>query len=223
MSENCTSNDNVNIVKVAATTNDNKELKDQNPKVEDGDDSNKFVYETQLFEFTPITFLNGMYNAVCDFYRQALKTFCDACKERCPDLKEDQLRQSRHLISERIDKDICKIFDTLEYYSLNQVFAIPENAVLPEDKCQLAARDKEHDISEIEKRKNEVKKKIIAMKYANAVLSQHLENAEALQGTLDTMLKNISSNGTISQVTAKGLKDWLSYTSQLLTQEENAV
>ncbi|KAH9508724.1 hypothetical protein Btru_049742 [Bulinus truncatus] len=198
--------------------NDDAEPSAENEE-ENKDSTKKYLYETQHFGFTPITLVNGMFNVVCDLYREALKTLCGEFKERFPDISDEQLQESRHQLSEHVDKDICTMFDTLEFYLLNQVFSIPENVVLAEDKCQLQVR--EHDSDDLERRKNEVKKKIIEIKYANSVLSQHLEDAEALQANLDTVLKKITTEGNISQLTAKSLKDWLSYYTGLLIKEKN--
>ncbi|XP_059159554.1 protein MIS12 homolog [Physella acuta] len=176
---------------------------------------NKFDYETQHFGFTPITMVNGMFNAVCDFYREAIKVFCKTLKEKYPNVMSDEeLKKAGHAVSELIDKDVCEVFDAMEFFLLRDVFSIPANVILPEDVCQLTRLDKEAE-NDLEKRISEVKKRIISVKYANAVLSQHLEDSQALRASIDN-IKKLISESNISQTGGKGIKDWLSYYSEHL-------
>ncbi|CAL1533167.1 unnamed protein product [Lymnaea stagnalis] len=129
-------------------------------------------------------------------------------------MSDEQLRQARHSVSQLIDHDISAMFDNLESYLLERVFTIPENVVLPEDKCQILHSSAD-SYDQIEDKKNELKKKIIAVKYANAQLNQNIADASALQSTLDEVLKQMS-DGNISRLGAKNIKDWLSYYSEQL-------
>ncbi|BFZ00274.1 hypothetical protein BsWGS_03313 [Bradybaena similaris] len=179
--------------------------------------TNNFEYEAQHFGFTPITLLNGMFNAVCDLYREALKAFCKTCSEKYPNvMTETEFRDARHAVSELIDKDVCMLFDKLEYYLLHQVFSIPAHVVLPEDQCQLQ-RLSQAEETELENKITDVRKRILAVKYANAELSQHLKEAEALQRTLDKVIEQLSSSeNNVSQLGGKAFKDWISYYSEML-------
>ncbi|XP_059156648.1 uncharacterized protein LOC131941420 [Physella acuta] len=156
---------------------------------------NKCDYERQHFGFTPINMVNGMFNAVCDFYREAIKVFCKTLKENYPNVMSDEE---------------LKIF----FFLLRDVFSIPANVILPEDVCQLTRLDTEAE-NDLEKRISEVKKRIISVKYANAVLSQHLEDSQALTASIDN-IKKLISESNISQTGGKGIKDWLSYYSEHL-------
>jgi len=174
----------------------------------------KFEYEAQHFGFTPITLLNGMFNAVCDHYREALQAFCKTCSEKYPNvMTEEELKIARHAVSELVDKDICMMFDKLEYFLLDQVFSIPGNTVLPEDRCQLQRLNAD-EYHELEKKVTHLKRQITAVKYANAVLSQHLKDAEVQQSYLDKFLEHVSP--AESKLGAKDLTDFLSYFSEML-------
>ncbi|CAG5117966.1 unnamed protein product [Candidula unifasciata] len=180
-------------------------------------ETNNFEYEAQHFGFTPITLLNGMFNAVCDLYREALKAFCKTCSEKYPNvMSETEYKNARHAVSEFIDKDVCMLFDKLEYFLLHQVFTIPDDVVLPEDQCQLQ-RLSDAEETQLEKQIVDVRKRILAVKYANAELSQHLKDAEILQKTLDKVIEQLSSpENSVSQLGAKALKDWISYYGEML-------
>ncbi|GFR66464.1 hypothetical protein ElyMa_000229200, partial [Elysia marginata] len=85
----------------------------QDPEQSSEDDL--YQYETQHFGFTPSSLINGMFNSVCDFYREALKAFAKACYDKDPDLMlEEDLTVARRAVSEKIDTDICTVFDALE-------------------------------------------------------------------------------------------------------------
>uniref|UniRef100_A0A0B7AWH9 Protein MIS12 homolog n=1 Tax=Arion vulgaris TaxID=1028688 RepID=A0A0B7AWH9_9EUPU len=165
-----------------------------------GDENVKLEYAAQHFGFTPITLLNGMFNTVCDMYREALKAFCSTCSDKYPNVMTDEeLRNSRHAVSEIIDKDVSEMFDTLEFYLLEGVFSIPENIVLPEDRCQLQ-RLSQDEHNEMEAKIDDVKKRIIAVKYANAMLDQHLKDSKNLQGSVDKLVEHLSSESSLSQL-----------------------
>ncbi|GFO45512.1 mis12-like protein [Plakobranchus ocellatus] len=171
-----------------------------------------YQYEAQHFGFTPTSLINGMYNSVCDLYREALKAFAKACFEKFPDvMSEDELTTARHAVSEKIDKDISTVFDALEHYLLANVFSIPESVVLPEDRCQLQ-RFSDEEEKEVEEKKSNLKERIIAVKYANARLNQHLEESNQLQRSLDQLINKLSStDGRIAQLNAEGVGDFISY------------
>ncbi|XP_005110094.1 protein MIS12 homolog [Aplysia californica] len=174
-----------------------------------------YQYETQHFGFTPITLLNGMYNSVCDLYREALKAFCRTCSEKYPDaVTEKELRSARHAVGQKIDKDVSRIFDVLEHFLLKNIFTIPDDVVLPEDRCQTEERAADNGMEE---KKRELKQKIVAVKIANAQLSKHIEDSQALQTALDELSEKMSSEGKLSGMSAGDMKDYLSYYSDLLS------
>ncbi|KAK3713589.1 hypothetical protein RRG08_055231 [Elysia crispata] len=204
-------------------SNNSKQLKDKEPgsSESNGADTSQstdlYQYETQHFGFTPTSLINGMFNSVCDLYREALKAFAKACFEKNPTLTSvDELTAARRAVGEKIDTDICTVFDALEHYLLAQVFSIPESVVLPEDQCQLL-RSSEEEGTVLEKRKTELKKKIIAVKYANAKLDQHRKQITSLQESLDDILNKLSSSDArIGQLNAEGIGDWGSFYSEML-------
>lgn len=180
-------------------------------------DDDLYQYETQHYGFTPTSLINGMFNSVCDLYREALKFFANACLEKNPDLMSlEELTAARRAVSEKIDTDICTVFDALEHYLLANVFSIPESVVLPEDQCQLM-RLTDEEASALEKKKKELKKKIIAVKYANAKLDQHMKQAIILQESVDTVINKLSSSDArIAQLNAEVAGEWGSFYSELL-------
>ncbi|RUS71604.1 hypothetical protein EGW08_020631, partial [Elysia chlorotica] len=176
-----------------------------------------YEYETQHFGFTPTSLVNGMFNCVCDLYREALKAFAKACFEKNPTLmSEDELATARRAVGEKIDTDICTVFDALEHYLLSQVFSVPDSVVLPEDRCQLL-RSSNEELSALEQKKGQLKRKIIALKFANAKLDRHRTQMASLQESLDEAINRLSSGSAkIGQLNAEGIGDWVSFYSELL-------
>lgn len=178
---------------------------------------NQYEYESQYFGFTPITLVNGMYNSVCDLYREALKEFCKTCSEKFPNvMSEEELRKARRASEVKIDNDIESFFDKFEQHMLTKILTIDEHVVLPEDQCQL--EDTESD--DLEDKKQEIKERIMAVKSANALLIQHMENTEALREDIDEFTEKINAI-KINEMNASEMKDNLSYYSDLVLRVAN--
>jgi len=171
-----------------------------------------FEYEAQHFGFTPIFFVNGLYNSVCDLYREALEAFCRSCAEEYPGvMTEEELKMAKITVGKKIDSDIDLVFDKLELSLVSDVFTIPENIVLPEDSCQL-----EVPSTQIDEELQKCKDKILAVKYANLKLQESIKEKKKLHESLQDILngmKELKVNGK----TATEAKDYISYCSDILS------
>ncbi|KAH3805466.1 protein MIS12 homolog isoform X3 [Dreissena polymorpha] len=168
---------------------------------EEGLSTTEDEYCVQYFGFHPQTFMNGMYNTMCGNLQDARTTLNDAILSTFRDtvspteLEEVSFRQGQIAIDRLNTK-----FDKAELYLNTNVFNIPSNIVLPEDQVHTENPMSPGDMAALDQQIQTVTDKIIAVKYANSVLQDRLQEIESLQEQLNKTVTSVDKvYVTISQ------------------------
>ncbi|XP_078379450.1 protein MIS12 homolog [Oculina patagonica] len=154
-------------------------------------------YETQFFGFTPESFVDGVYNAVNDYVVDCFQELENLLKSEESDKMANNFYRS-----------IDVAFDRFEVYVKNNIFKIPANILLPEDKVHHDHQYTVEDEKEIDKELEELERKIKAAKYVNSALKQEVKDLDNAQEQLDNFEKQIDAVEKVFEG-AGGLKQGL--------------
>ncbi|XP_069139511.1 protein MIS12 homolog isoform X2 [Argopecten irradians] len=173
-------------------------------------------YETQHLGFTPKAFCNGVYNAALEYIQRAIHEM-EACltNEYSTVMTPAQIKEACDVILSTMVGKLDMNFDIIETYLMKNVMTIPDNVLLPEDKAQAGdiMSTEEEDVLDTEIQ--ELKDKILAMKYANSKLMQEMTLIDIVQARFDQAQKQLQRLDTInSESGVSDLKDCLMFTSQ---------
>ncbi|WAR28809.1 MIS12-like protein [Mya arenaria] len=170
------------------------QLEASDNQAEDGVDmsSTDDEYAVQYFGFHPQAFMNGMYNAILEYLQEArtalndaiLSTFRDTVSQS--ELEQVSLQQSNVAVERLNDK-----FDKAEVYLNLNVFSIPPELVLPEDQVHEDPSCSKEKLAALDTDIQDVTDRIIAVKYANVVLRERLQEIEELQKQMDATLTTV--------------------------------
>ncbi|XP_041356057.1 protein MIS12 homolog [Gigantopelta aegis] len=164
------------------------------------------VYETQYFDFTPKSFYNGMYNAVSEYIFEALATMERVLGEECHDvMSPSSIKEAMSRFKPHVDKTINRAFDKLEIYLDENIFHIPSNVVLPEDKIQLSHPVSREEMHSLDKEMDVLRNKILAVKYANMCIAHDIKSADDAHAKISQMLKHMKDMRNI--VRTAGISD----------------
>ncbi|XP_076435542.1 protein MIS12 homolog [Babylonia areolata] len=173
-------------------------------------------YETQLFGFTPRSFVSGIYNAVSEYFTEALQSLEDYLSKHYSDtMSASEIGERMQVVRQHLVTKIDKAFDTLETYLANNIFCVPTNVILPEDQVQVNTPVSQQDFSAVQDGIQCMKKNILAVKLANAVLKQRLQYTMQLQEMFDNIVERLNSAQAIArQEGVVDLHDSLSHCAQ---------
>ncbi|KAI0208679.1 MIS12 kinetochore complex component [Lamellibrachia satsuma] len=154
--------------------------------VNDTDDTHSVAreqeYETQFLGFTPKSFSDGMYNAVLEYTWDCFRASQQFMKSEFPDVVTDtELQQASEVIIPRLSNTIAKAFDKLETYLFTNIFHIPENVLLPEDRPHAKYSYTEEEEKALDHDIKELQEKMVTAKYMNACLKQELRDMEVVE------------------------------------------
>lgn len=143
-------------------------------------------YAAQFFGFLPQSLMNGMYNAMWEYLKDAMSSFNEGVLASFGDVvSEAELAEHSRVLNQIAIKRLDHKFDTAESYLLKNVFNIPDHLVLPEDRQNVENPCTEADLDQLDQEIKHVTDRIIAVKYANASLKDRLEEVASLQQQLD--------------------------------------
>lgn len=178
-------------------------------EVDSSKKSTEYDYETQFFGFTPESFVDGVYNAVNDYVGdcfQELENLVKSEPSASSDVSEEQIHRESEKMIKNFYKSIDAAFDRFEVYVKNNIFKIPANILLPEDKVHHEHQYTAEDKKQIDEELKELERKIKAAKYVNAALKQEVKELNNAQEQLDnfenhrdTVEKAFESNGGVKQ------------------------
>lgn len=153
-------------------------------------------YETQFFGFTPESFVDGVYNAVNDYVVDCFQELENLLKSEpllSSAVTEEQLQAESDKMANNFYRSIDVAFDRFEVYVKNNIFKIPANILLPEDKVHWNHQYTEEDEKRVDKELEELEKKIKAAKYVNSALKQEIKDLDNAQEQLDNFEKHIDT------------------------------
>ncbi|XP_067670576.1 protein MIS12 homolog [Haliotis asinina] len=180
-------------------------------------------YETQYFGFTPKSFSNGVYNAVNDYMMDGLQAVESYMNTEYGDvISPSQVNEGVQKMQQKMAKQVDKAFDTLEAYLFTNIFCIPENTVLPEDRVKQEKGYTEDDEKQIHKDIEEYTQKILAVKYANTCLQGELDDIDRAQAQMNLMLKQAQDmHQVLRQAGVTDVKDSLVYAANQVLKRVN--
>ncbi|XP_058951376.1 protein MIS12 homolog [Pocillopora verrucosa] len=165
-------------------------------EIDFGKKSTEYDYETQFFGFTPESFVDGVYNAVNDYVGDCIQELENVIKSE-PSVSCDVSEETLHRESEKMIKGFYKsidaAFDRFEVYVKNNIFKIPANILLPEDKVHHKHQCTVEDEKQIDEELKELERKIKAAKYVNAALRQEVKDLDSAQEQLDNFENHIDA------------------------------
>ncbi|XP_061163772.1 uncharacterized protein LOC133172934 isoform X2 [Saccostrea echinata] len=180
------------------------------PSVVQGEGSE---YECQYLGFTPKSLINGEYNAVITSLKEGLSTMEDFINEEFGSaISKEKTKQALETIQSVLVEKLDKRFDQLESYLLRNVFNIPEDLVLPEDRVQMTHPTSPEEDSQLETEMEELRKHITAVCYANECVRHQITEIESLEKHADSTLLYLQKlESSASDTGVLGIKDSLSF------------
>ncbi|KAL5005220.1 hypothetical protein ScPMuIL_018676 [Solemya velum] len=159
---------------------------------EDRDLVQQELYETQHFGFTSKSFVNGVYNAIIEYLQEGLSYVQQFIAQEFESvMPSDKVQISIDAMIPYFVMKLERSFDVLERYLMKNVFCIPPDVVLPEDKVQLNQRYTPQDEMDLDRQVTQLKDNILAVKYANARLRHELSVLEGVQTRMDCALRQL--------------------------------
>ena len=119
------------------------------------------AYSTQFFEFTPDAFIDSVTTPALDVVKEHL----DAAKERIASefvgkVNEKDLEEAFSVIKGTYESHTTEVFDKFACYLKKNIFNIPKDVTLPEDRPHLTSEAKRYNGQELEKELKELEKMI---------------------------------------------------------------
>ncbi|XP_048778839.2 uncharacterized protein LOC125682371 [Ostrea edulis] len=191
-------------------------------------------YECQYLDFTPKSLINGEYNVVVTSLKEGFSTVEAFINEEfgsviSPEQTKRGLEAIQALVVEKLDTR----FDKLESYLLRNVFSIPGDLVLPEDRVQVMHPITPEEDVQLEADMEQLRKQITAIRYANEYAKQQITEIDNLQKHADVTHSYLQRlENSASDAGVLGMKDSLSFVlnkmEELMTnanelQEQNTV
>lgn len=170
-------------------------------------------YECQYLGFTPKSLINGVYNAVITNLREGLSHMEAYINEGygstiTPEKTKQALETIQSVLVEKLDKK----FDHVESYLLKNVFNIPEDVVLPEDRVQMTNSFSPEEDRRLDTEMEQLRKHIIAVRYGNECVRQQISDIENLQKHADNTLLHLQKlESTATDAGVLGIKDSLTF------------
>ncbi|XP_054857697.1 protein MIS12 homolog [Eublepharis macularius] len=152
------------------------------------------VYETQFFGFTPQTCMMRMYLAFQDHLFHMMLVIEEVMLKklqsmRCSKLTSSSIRRSSEKFLAYMRKHFDQLFGKMEQLLLKVVLTIPDNVLLPENKCQDQYR---YTASEFQKLQEEIchlEHRVKVETSAQQALKTELEEQKATQEQLEKILQ----------------------------------
>ncbi|XP_033757448.1 protein MIS12 homolog isoform X2 [Pecten maximus] len=175
-----------------------------------------FEYETQHLGFTPKAFCNGVYNAALEYIQKAIQEMETYLSEEYSTvMTPTQIKEACEVILSTMVSKLDKNFDIIETYLTKNVLTIPDNVLLPEDKAQAGETYSAEQEDVLDTEIQDLKDKILALKYANSKLKQEMNLIDIVQARFDQAQKQLQRLDDInSDSGVSDMKDCLMFTSQ---------
>lgn len=170
-------------------------------------------YECQYLGFTPKSLINGVYNAVITNLREGLTHMEAYINEGYgTTITPEKTKQAMETIQSVLVEKLDKKFDHVESYLLKNVFTIPEDVVLPEDRVQMTHPLSPEEDRQLDTEMEQLRKHIIAVRYGNECVRQQVSDIENLQKHADNTLLYLQQlDSTATDAGVLGIKDSLSF------------
>ncbi|XP_060073007.1 protein MIS12 homolog [Ylistrum balloti] len=179
-------------------------------------DEQIFEYETQHLGFTPKAFCNGVYNAALEYIQKAVQEIeIFLSEEYSKVMKPTQIKEACEVILSTMVSKLDKNFDIIETYLTKNVLTIPGNVLLPEDEAQAGDTYTPEQEDMLDTEIQELKDKVLALKYANSKLKQEMSLIDHVQARFDMAQQQLQKlNDINSESGVPEVKDSLMFTSQ---------
>ncbi|XP_060115233.1 protein MIS12 homolog [Heteronotia binoei] len=155
---------------------------------------NVMIYETQFFGFTPQTCMMRMYLAFQDHLCHIMLIIEEVILKKLESMRYTKLtpssiRRSSEKFLAYMRKHSDQLFGKMEPVLLQVVLTIPENVLLPEDKCQEQYRYTESEFQELQEEICHLEHRVKAEISAQQALKAELEEQKATQEQLEKILQ----------------------------------
>lgn len=152
------------------------------------------IYETQFFGFTPQTCMMRMYLAFQDHLFHMMLVIEEVILKklegmRYTKLTSSSIRRSSEKFLAYMRSHFDQLFGKMEQLLLRVVLTIPDNVLLPENKCQEQYRYTENEFQELQEEIRHLEHHIKAEISAQQALQAELEEQKATQEQLERILQ----------------------------------
>ncbi|XP_031567833.1 protein MIS12 homolog [Actinia tenebrosa] len=178
------------------------------------EEDKNYEYETQFFGFTPKSFVDGVYNAINDYVSDCFKEL-EKLLSNEPTLTKDctaeQIHQKTDQMLSKFYESMDVSFDRLEIFLMQNIFKIPPNVLLPEDKIHESHNHTKDEEVKMDDEIQELLRKLKAAKYVNKALKQEQKELESAETQVAECGKYLDLLEKTCQ-TGLGLKECLVFT-----------
>jgi len=144
----------------------------------------QLAYSTQFFDFTPDAFIDSITGPALDVVNQHLEASNERiASEFVGKVNNEDLEQSFVVIKDAYSSHTNDVLDKFGRYLKKNIFTIPSNTALPEDRPHINPETRgyngqwlESDLKSLEEMRQEVSN----VKYRKAVLQEKVANLEAV-------------------------------------------
>nr|XP_056721415.1 protein MIS12 homolog [Euleptes europaea] len=152
------------------------------------------IYETQFFGFTPQTCMMRMYLAFQDHLFHMMLVIEEVILKKLECMRDTKLtsssiRRSSEKFLAYMRNHFDRLFAKMEQVLLQVVLSIPENVLLPEDKCQEQYRYPASKFQELQEEIRHLEHRVKAEISAQQALKAELEEQKATQEQLERILQ----------------------------------
>ncbi|KAL8198832.1 UNVERIFIED_CONTAM: hypothetical protein K2H54_025583 [Gekko kuhli] len=156
--------------------------------------ANAMIYETQFFGFTPQTCMMRMYLAFQDHLFHMMLVIEEVILKKLESmhyskLKPSSIRRSSEKFLAYMRSHFDQLFGKMEQVLLRVVLTIPENVLLPEDRCQDQYRYTDSQFQELQEEIRHLEHRIKAEISAQQALKTEVEEQKATQEQLERILQ----------------------------------
>ncbi|CAH1245244.1 MIS12 [Branchiostoma lanceolatum] len=174
-------------------------------------------YAVQHFGFTPQSFTDGVFNVMVDNLHDTMNAAEQYLMSRYRDVPKEEVKAGTQQIILKFLQAFQKAFDKLESYLLSNLFQVPDNVLLPEDKVQMEQYTPEEE-AQLDDELDVLRKKIRNAVYVNTCLKQELEDLGKVQQQMERLLMQVAEiERTCSDAHVHELKEAIVFRSSKVT------
>jgi len=152
-------------------------------------------YETQFLEFAPKGFVDSIYNIMFETMKEKLDDLKNSISEQCPGvMSAEDLDVATDAVKSAMVEWMNAKFQSVEYYSMNKIFAIPPYLCLPEDEIHHDERLATINRGELEREVRDLEKQLATMKFMKDQIQEEkqlIQQVREVQATSKDQMQKV--------------------------------
>lgn len=152
--------------------------------------SKEYEYETQFFGFSPLGFVDTVYNIIINVWASVVQKSIIFKLPLETSGKKKALKKRLILLLDKGNK-FTYVMNQLEQYVITYSFRIPDFLTLPEDLPNLEVNETIDEESEIKERIKELEEEVSELRLASLQLDDEIRNTEELLVLVNILEKQL--------------------------------